>query len=63
MDKQEKIIEFCKSINLDLVGFIKCREFSELKEFYSERKELKLENEFEEDDILKRINPKTYMED
>ena len=34
MDKQEKIIEFCKAINLDLVGFIKCREFSELKEFY-----------------------------
>lgn len=63
MDKQEKIIKFCKSINLDLVGFIKCREFSELKEFYSERKELKLENEFEESDILKRINPKTYMED
>ncbi|BFK82191.1 tRNA epoxyqueuosine(34) reductase QueG [Clostridium baratii] len=63
MDKQEKIIEFCKAINLDLVGFIKCREFSELKEFYSERKELKLENEFEEADILKRINPKTYMED
>lgn len=62
MDKQEKIIEFCKSINLDLVGFIKCREFSELKEFYSERKELKLENEFEETDILKRINPKIYME-
>lgn len=63
MDKQKKIIEFCKSINLDLVGFIKCREFSELTEFYENRKKLLIQNEFEESDISKRINPmKTYME-
>ena len=32
-------------------------------EFYKYRKENNLENEFEEKEIEKRINPKVYMED
>lgn len=60
---KEKIVEYCNSIGLDTVGFIKCRVFEELREFYLERKEKSLENEFEERDIEKRINPNVYMED
>lgn len=60
---KKKIEDFCKSIGLDIIGFIKCREFNELIDFYTYRKENKLENEFEEKDISKRINPKIYMED
>lgn len=58
-----KIREFCKSIGLDTIGFIKCRKFLELTDFYKYRKENNLENEFEESDIEKRINPNIYMED
>ena len=59
---KEEIIEYCNSLNLDNIGFIKCRRFDELIEFYKERKEKTLENEFEESDIEKRINPMWYME-
>ena len=34
-----------------------------LKNFIMREKNKKCENEFEEDDIEKRINPKLYMED
>ena len=59
---KEKIIEYCNSIGLDTVGFIKCRIFDELRDFYQYRKENNLENEFEESEIEKRINPNVYME-
>ncbi|MGL5647510.1 MAG: tRNA epoxyqueuosine(34) reductase QueG [Clostridium sp.] len=62
MDK-EKILEFCKSINLDTIGFVKMRKFTELEEVFLKRKRDKCENEFEEEDIEKRINPFLYMED
>lgn len=60
---KKQIKKYCESLGLDTIGFIKCREFSELKEFYEYRKEELLENEFEESDIEKRINPNLYMED
>lgn len=60
---KKKIEEFCNSLGLDTLGFTECRVFEELREFYEFRKENKLENEFEESDIEKRINPKIYMED
>lgn len=58
---KEKILNYCNSIGLDTVGFIKCRRFDELREFYEFRKQNNLENEFEESDIEKRINPNVYM--
>lgn len=61
--KKDEIISFCNSLGLDTLGFIKCREFTELKDFFYERKEKGLENEFEEEDVLKRINPFNYMEE
>lgn len=60
---KEKISKYCNSIGLDSIGFIKCRVFEELRDFYLDRKEKGLENEFEESDIEKRINPNVYMED
>ena len=62
MNLKEKLKGYCNSLGLDTVGFIKCRTFNELEGFYSERKALNLENEFEEENIDKRINPNIYME-
>ena len=60
---KDKIIEYCNSLGLDTIGFIPCRKFEELVEFYKYRKENNLENEFEEKEIEKRINPRIYMKD
>lgn len=63
MSEKEKIIEFCKSLGLDAVGVCQCRVFEELRGFFQERKDKGLENEFEEENIEKRVNPFYYMED
>ncbi|KZL90141.1 tRNA epoxyqueuosine(34) reductase QueG [Clostridium magnum] len=63
MDYKNSILEYCKSLGLYTVGFTKCRIFSELKTYYEDRKLRNLENEFEEKEIEKRINPFLYMED
>lgn len=60
---RQQIEDFCKSIGLDTIGFIPCRTFEELRTFYEVRKQSNLQNEFEEQDIEKRINPNRYMED
>ena len=60
---KDNIIDFCKSLGLDTVGFIRCRSFDELRSFYEYRLENNLQNEFEEKDIERRINPKIYMEE
>ena len=58
---RRKIEAFCASIGLDTIGFISCRRFDELETFYKERAALGLQNEFEEKDLEKRLNPKLYM--
>ena len=58
---KEQIKRYCNSIGIENIGFIECRRFDELYDFYDYRKNNKLENEFEESDIEKRINPKWYM--
>lgn len=63
MDKKQLILDFCKSLKLDKVGFVQCRKFEELRSFFEERKALGTENEFEEKDIEKRINPNIYLEE
>ena len=60
---KEDIVKFCNDIGLDTLGFIKCRKFEELRPVFEERKAKGLQNEFEEDDIEKRINPFLYMEE
>ena len=57
-------MSYCNSLGLTNIGFIRCRKFSELeKTFYENRKKLNIQNEFEEEDIQKRINPNHYMEE
>ncbi|MDT8718513.1 tRNA epoxyqueuosine(34) reductase QueG [Clostridium sp. 19966] len=57
MNMKEKIIDYCKSLGLDTIGFTKCRVFEELTPMYQYRIDNNLINEFEERDIEKRINP------
>lgn len=63
MSLKIELLDFCNSLGLQNVGLIKCRKFEELRSFYENRKALNLENEFEEEDIEKRINPNIYMEE
>lgn len=61
MDFKESIKKYCKYIGLDIIGFSRCRVFHELEPYFENRKEF--QNEFEEEDIKKRINPFIYMKD
>ena len=61
MNVKEEIIGFCKKNGLDVIGFGECRIFHELGPYFHERKKLGLENEFEDQDIDKRLNPFLYM--
>ena len=63
MSLKEEVLSYCNSLGLTNIGFIKCREFNELEDFYENRKKLNVQNEFEEEDIQKRINPNHYMEE
>lgn len=63
MNLRNEIKEYANKIGIEYIGFIKCRKFTELYDFFKERKEKGLENEFEESDIEKRINPNHYMEE
>lgn len=60
---KEKISKYIKDLGLTQFGFIPCRRFEELREFFEYRQKNNLQNEFEEKDIEKRINPNIYMEE
>lgn len=62
MNNKEKIIKFCKDLGLDTIGVTSCRKLEELDEYLINRKNMGVENEFEEKDIEKRINPGQYLE-
>jgi epoxyqueuosine reductase len=61
MEIKQRIIDNCDKLGLDQVGFTKCRKFNELEQYFRARQEKEYENEFEEKDIEKRINPFFYM--
>lgn len=63
MDYKVSIKEYCNNLGLNLVGFTQCRGFDELRDFFTKRKESGMENEFEESNIERRVNPFSYMED
>lgn len=63
MDYKSEIINYCNSLGLDAVGVTECRRFDELEKYFTVRKLKGYENEFEEQDIEKRINPNIYMEE
>ncbi|AJA47425.1 epoxyqueuosine reductase [Clostridium pasteurianum DSM 525 = ATCC 6013] len=63
MDNKTHIINFCKELGISEVGFCRCENFYELERYLNKRKNEGVENEFEEKDINKRINPNYYMEE
>lgn len=63
MNNKDKITKFANKLSLDAIGFTECRPFEELRQWFQHRKEMNLFNEFEEQDIEKKINPRLLMED
>ncbi|WP_461204618.1 tRNA epoxyqueuosine(34) reductase QueG [Clostridium sp. DL1XJH146] len=63
MKLKEKIIDYCKNVGLDTIGFTKCRVFDELEDYYREKEDKGYLNEFEEKDIDKKINPFLQMKE
>lgn len=61
LDNKTRIILLCKELGLELVGFTKCRKFTELEPYYERLKEKNLLNEFEEKNIEAKINPFKVM--
>jgi epoxyqueuosine reductase len=61
MENKELIKQYCSKLGLDIVGFTECRIYSELQGLFQARKEKNIENEFEEKDMDKRMNPFIYM--
>jgi epoxyqueuosine reductase len=62
LDYKKEILDFCRGMGLDTVGFTKCRMYTDLGKYLQFRKENLLENEFEEKDIHRRINSYRYMD-
>jgi epoxyqueuosine reductase len=63
MEIKNEIIQYCYNLGITNMGFTRCRIFNELKPFLLQRKANNLLNEFEEDDIEKRVNPFLLMEE
>jgi epoxyqueuosine reductase len=61
MKYKDEILMFCQDIGLDTVGFTKCRRFSELIPVFEKRIKFNHQNEFEEQNIDKKINPFLLM--
>ncbi|MBU5227394.1 tRNA epoxyqueuosine(34) reductase QueG [Clostridium senegalense] len=62
-DKIKKDLKkYINSIGIELVGITNCRVFNELKEYYTYRKNNGFYVEFEEENIEKKINPFSLME-
>lgn len=62
MDKKKLIKDFCSTLNINNIGFFECKPIYELEEYFNYRHEKGLYNEFEEEEINKRINPNILME-
>ena len=63
IDCKDSIKEYSRSLGLEMVGFSKCRAYSELAPYLKKRQDDHTQNEFEDKDISKRLNPFLYMED
>lgn len=63
MDCKDSIKEYSRSLGLELVGFSRCRTYSELIPYFKGRQDRLAQNEFEDNDINRRVDPLLYMED
>lgn len=62
MNYRNAVLNYCRKIGLDTVGFTECRTFYELYDYFKFRNSNLLSSEFEEKDEKKRISPHIYME-
>jgi epoxyqueuosine reductase len=62
IDCKDSIKEYSGSLGLELVGFSKCRTYSELVPYLKKRQDRLVQNEFEDNDINRRVNPLLNME-
>lgn len=63
IDYKDSIKEYSRSLGLEMVGFSRCRTYSELVPYLKKRQDGHIQNEFEDNDINRRINPFLYMKD
>lgn len=61
MELKEKIIEFAREIEIDLIGFTTAEPFEDLREILMERKNNDRLSGFEENDIEARIDPRKTL--
>ena len=61
MDLKKKVIDYAKTIGVDLIGFTNAEAFEDIREILEERKRLGHLSGFEEKDIELRIDPKKTM--
>lgn len=57
LNLKDKIIGYCRTLELDTIGFTECRVFEESRNFFEERSSQHIRNEFEEENVDRRINP------
>ena len=62
MDIKSYIIEKSKELNIDMIGFTNSESFHDLDKYLNYRRDNNIESEFEEKDIMRRIDPKLTME-
>ena len=60
---KQEIIEYCKTIGIDKIGFTTAEPFTELKNRLIRQQELNYQSGFEEPDIEKRVNPSLLLEE
>lgn len=63
MDLKQYIIDASKKLNIDIIGFTDCEPFCHLKYYLLERQSKNIQTEFEEKDILQRIEPRLTLQD
>ena len=62
MGLKDEIIQYAKTIGVDLIGFTHCEPFEEIREILETRKREGYLSGFEEKDIEKRIDPRKTLE-
>jgi len=63
IDYKDSIKEYSRSLGLEMVGFSRCRIYSELVPYLKKRQDGHTQNEFEDNDINRRTNPFLYLKD
>ena len=63
MGLKEYIIEKSKELNIDIIGFTDCKPLFNIEKYLIERKKEGKQTEFEERDIVQRIDPRSIFSD